>query len=83
MGEPIKLIFLEKIVQIIQQQNLIAQAADTGNYLTDQLVKLEKMYPMLMNSTRGKGMFIAFDILQNKREKLVKEMLQKGKELIH
>ena len=83
MGEPIKLIFLEKIVQIIQQQNLIAQAADTGNYLTDQLVKLEKMYPMLMNSTRGKGMFIAFDILQNKREKLVKEMLQKGKGLIH
>ena len=83
MGDPIRLIFLEKVVQIVQQQNLIAQAADTGNYLIDQLMKLEKMYPMLMNSTRGKGMFIAFDILQNKREKLVKEMLQKGNGLLY
>ena len=79
MGEPIKLIFLEKILQVVEQQQLIAKAAETGNYLTNQLMELEKMYPSILGSTRGKGMFIAFDIFENKREKLVKEMLHKGK----
>ena len=83
MGEPIKLVFLEKVLEVMRQQDLIAKASDTGNYLMNQLMTMEKSYPGLIGATRGKGMFIAFDIFQDKREKLVRELLQKGRQLIN
>jgi acetylornithine aminotransferase len=45
------------VLEVIQQENLIANAAETGNYLMNQL----KNIPQLQQ-VRGKGLMIGFDV---------------------
>ena len=79
MGDPIKLVMLEKVLDVIKREKLIKKVNQTGEYLMGHLQKLEKANPGLIEKSRGRGTFIAFDILQNKREQFQKQMMQKGK----
>ena len=79
MGEPIKLMILEKTIDVVSEQGLVQQAAVTGKYLTDGLKKLEGLYPGTLNSVRGRGTFCAVDGKDTAfRDKLVSSMLNKG-----
>ena len=80
MGEPIKLMILEKTIGVIAEQGLVEQAAVTGKYLTDGLKKLEGLHPGTLNSTRGRGTFCAVNGRDTAfRDKLVSGMLNKGR----
>lgn len=78
MGDPIKLVLLEKVLQVTKRENLIAKAAQTGEYLMKNLLEVQKQHAGLVGRSRGRGTFIAFDVLQNKRESFIGKMLQKG-----
>ncbi|CAK8671881.1 4-aminobutyrate aminotransferase, mitochondrial-like [Clavelina lepadiformis] len=79
MGEPIKLVLLEKVLDVVKEQDLVFQAENTGHYVVNGLRQLEKMFPELLSAIRGRGMFIAADITEaGKRETFVKKLLQKG-----
>jgi L-lysine 6-transaminase len=49
-----------KILQVITEDNLVDNAAQTGTYLQKRLLILSEKYPMISN-VRGFGMLAAFD----------------------
>ena len=51
------------VLEVIEQEKLIANAAETGNYLMSQLKKI----PQLEN-VRGKGLMIGFDVPENLKD---------------
>lgn len=61
------------VLEVIEQENLIANAAETGNYLMEQL----KAIPELQN-VRGYGLMIGFDVPEELKD-LKKNLLWKHK----
>ncbi|XP_075220509.1 4-aminobutyrate aminotransferase [Lycorma delicatula] len=61
MGDPGKIIILEAILDIIKKENLLQTVEETGKVLTSGLKELEKEFPELINSVRGRGTFLAFN----------------------
>tara|TARA_Y100000741_G_scaffold271259_1_gene211364 strand:- start:234 stop:722 length:489 start_codon:yes stop_codon:yes gene_type:complete len=49
-------------LEIIEQENLVKKAKDSGDYLLDHLMTLQNDYPDLVSNSRGKGLFCAFDL---------------------
>jgi len=79
MGEPIKLMLLEKTIGVISEQGLVEQAAYTGNYLREGLKDLEAKYPGALNSVRGRGTFCAVNGRDMEfRDKVMSGMMNKG-----
>nr|CAD2172161.1 unnamed protein product [Meloidogyne enterolobii] len=62
MGEPTKLVLLEKIVQVIKRDQLVSKAKNVGNDLLAELKNLEKCYPHLLKNSRGLGTLCSFDM---------------------
>uniref|UniRef100_A0A1I8BCI3 Gamma-amino-N-butyrate transaminase n=1 Tax=Meloidogyne hapla TaxID=6305 RepID=A0A1I8BCI3_MELHA len=62
MGEPTKLVLLEKIVQIVKRDQLVNKAKNIGNSLLVELNKLEKRYPNMLKNSRGIGTLCSFDM---------------------
>ncbi|XP_001607115.2 4-aminobutyrate aminotransferase, mitochondrial [Nasonia vitripennis] len=79
MGDPSKLILLEAIVDVIEKENLLDRVTRVGNYTLDHLKKLENEFPNSINSSRGRGTFIAFDCATAQlRDATIKKLLQNG-----
>jgi len=72
-----------RILEIIDEENLVENARVVGEYLLKRLLELEKEYPSLISNVRGLGLFCAMDldVLQN-RELLKEKALEKGLLLI-
>ena len=51
------------VLEVIEQENLISNAAETGNYLMAQLKKLRQL-----QKVRGKGLMIGFDLPENLKD---------------
>ena len=49
-----------KILQIIEEDNLLQKAEENGQYLQDSLAKIVNLFPTLTN-LRGRGLLVAFD----------------------
>ncbi|CAD5218957.1 unnamed protein product [Bursaphelenchus okinawaensis] len=79
MGEPTKLVILEKVIEIIKRDRLVEQTAKVGEHLQKALEKLEQHYPNLVSSVRGQGNLCAFDLPDSgKRDKLLGIALKHG-----
>jgi len=52
----------QRYLEIIEQENLVENAAKMGIYFQDQLLNLQEKYPGLLSNVRGRGLFIAFDL---------------------
>ncbi|XP_041977177.1 4-aminobutyrate aminotransferase, mitochondrial [Aricia agestis] len=79
MGDPGKLILLEKVLQVIKQENLLRVATETGKVLKDGLHKLENEFPHLINSVRGRGTFLAFSSPKTEiRDKINNKIKENG-----
>lgn len=64
MGDPFKIILSNHIYKIIQEEKLLENSLDVGQYLMKQLRQLENKTKKICN-VRGKGLFIAFDYKNN------------------
>lgn len=79
MGDPSKLILLESIVEVIQQDNLLDRVARVGDYTLKELKSMQRELPHAINSARGRGTFIAFDCATPElRDATVKKLLSRG-----
>ncbi|XP_023947315.2 4-aminobutyrate aminotransferase, mitochondrial [Bicyclus anynana] len=79
MGDPGKLILLEKVLQVIKNENLLALVNETGKVLKDGLHKLESEFPQVIDSVRGRGTFLAFNATDTKcRDKIVADLKTNG-----
>ncbi|XP_056639753.1 4-aminobutyrate aminotransferase, mitochondrial-like [Diorhabda sublineata] len=79
MGDPGKIILLEAIIDIIRCQNLLDQVEKSGEKLICGLKNLEKEFPDIIHSVRGKGTFVAYDGNSPKtRDAIIKELKKNG-----
>ncbi len=51
-----------KYLQIIQEENLVGNAAKVGEHLQKRLNEIESEFPSLISNSRGLGLFCAFDM---------------------
>ncbi|XP_028170076.1 4-aminobutyrate aminotransferase, mitochondrial, partial [Ostrinia furnacalis] len=80
MGDPGKLILLERVLNVIKKENLLNLVSETGNVLKGGLHDLEKEFPNLMNSVRGRGTFLAFNSCSTEmRDKINNNLKTNGK----
>ncbi|XP_038215218.1 4-aminobutyrate aminotransferase, mitochondrial [Zerene cesonia] len=61
MGDPGKLILLEKVLNVMKKQNLLSVVNESGKVLKEGLHQLENEFPHLINSVRGRGTFLSFN----------------------
>lgn len=52
----------QRYVEIIEEENLLANAATVGRHLLEGLHRLEEEFPGKVSNARGRGMFLAFDL---------------------
>jgi len=62
MGDPGKVVLLEKVIETIHKDNLLQNVQETGEYLQQHLKELEDLYPDIFSGTRGMGTFCAIDV---------------------
>ena len=80
MGDPSKIVLLEKVVQVVKRDNLLNLAQESGRKLMDGLKDLSKRYPQhIKNNVRGIGTFCAFDLSSSqKRDETFVRLQQNG-----
>ncbi|KAG5899124.1 hypothetical protein JTB14_021624 [Gonioctena quinquepunctata] len=78
-GDPGKLYLLEAFLKVLKTQNLLEQVNKSGAKLKSGLISLEKDFPALLNSVRGRGTFLAFNAASSSlRDQLVGGLKKKG-----
>ncbi|MES2767313.1 MAG: L-lysine 6-transaminase [Bacteroidota bacterium] len=50
-----------KYLEIIQEENLLKNAAEMGEYLMQKLQALQQQFPQIISNVRGRGLMCAFD----------------------
>ncbi|XP_014245494.1 4-aminobutyrate aminotransferase, mitochondrial [Cimex lectularius] len=79
MGDPGKLVILEGVLNVIKKHKLLDNVQETGDVLKSGLHNLEKKYPDLINSVRGRGTFLAFNAKNtNLRDSIVTNLKMQG-----
>ena len=72
-----------KMLEIIQQENLVENARIVGTSLLENLLQLQIEFPSFISNARGLGLFCAMDIDSKERRELLKtKALEKGLILI-
>ena len=61
LGEPSKLLMLEKVIKVIEEKNLLEVVKASGATLADGMQRVIDAHPDKVNSLRGKGTFLAYD----------------------
>ena len=78
MGDPIKLVMLEKVLHIVERDKMTENAVTTGNYFLCELEKLQCRHPNFFSNARGRGLFAAVDVPYKTRECFIQKLLQNG-----
>ncbi|SEN39674.1 L-lysine 6-transaminase precursor [bacterium A37T11] len=77
-GNLVDMVRSTQILQIIEEDHLVAHAAKTGDYLHEQLKTLAEVHPIVTN-VRGKGLLCAFDFPDKaKRDQFLIKGMEKG-----
>ena len=61
-GNLVDMIRCARYLEIIRDENLVANAARVGEYFRQRLVELEEEFVGIVDNARGRGMFLAFDL---------------------
>ncbi|VDM39181.1 unnamed protein product [Toxocara canis] len=79
MGEPTKLILLEKAVEVIARDNLLEQVRKVGKGLQSGLRQIESANSSKMHSVRGMGSYCAFNLCDAElRDKFIDIAISNG-----
>ena len=69
----------KRIFEIIEQDNLVENAAERGKQLQEGLRKVQSEHPDIISNARGLGMFCAFDLKDDEtRDDLVGKLFDNG-----
>ncbi len=78
-GNIVDMFRFKRILEIIEEENLVKNAETTGKYLQDRIHELENKYPGKVSNGRGLGLFCAFDVKDtDMRNAIVKNAVDEG-----
>lgn len=78
-GDPGKVLILESILEVMKREKLVDNVNKTGAVLKQGLLEAEKEFPSILNSTRGRGTFLAINAKDGKtRDAIIGKLKQKG-----
>ncbi|CAH1793931.1 unnamed protein product [Owenia fusiformis] len=79
MGDPSKVLFLEEMIEIMKDEDLLAEVTRAGNKLVDGLNEIQGRHPDVLSATRGGGVFVAVDCKDASfRDKLIAQLRNAG-----
>jgi L-lysine 6-transaminase len=61
-GNIVDMFRFKRILEIIEEDNLLDNCVNMGTYLKDKLSRLQDKYPEIVANSRGLGLFRAFDV---------------------
>jgi len=73
-GNLIDMVRFRRIMEIIRQEKLVANAATVGAHLLKQLEGLQADFPEFVSSPRGRGLFCAIDLEDGARRDRVRQL---------
>ncbi len=76
-GNPLACAAANAVLQAIQDEKLLANAALVGEYLVGKLNALQEKYPALLTEVRGKGLIVGAKLTRPGRD-IVNECMQQG-----
>lgn len=78
-GNLVDMFRAKKILEVIEQDNLVDNAAAMGEVLQKGLIRMQEKYPSIVSNARGLGLFCAFDLEDSKtRDKFLNKLFDKG-----
>ncbi len=78
-GNIVDMIRFKKYLEIIQDENLVDNAAVVGDYLLGRLNEMQQRYPALLSNARGKGLYAAIDLPNGElRSKAIAKMFERN-----
>lgn len=73
------MLILEAILNVIKKENLLENVKKTGQYLKCGLLDIEKEFYDILDSTRGRGTFLAINASDGKlRDQILNNLKRKG-----
>ena len=82
-GSLVDMVRLTIYLELIEKENLVEKAAETGTYLLKNLHNLQDKFPNLVSNARGQGLYCAFDLPSSEqRDKLADLLIEEGSILL-
>jgi len=79
MGDPSKIILLEEMIKVINENDLLTNVTNVGRYLVKEMTSLQKRYADQISDPRGHGIYLAVDGKDpGHRDKIVKGLQVRG-----
>ncbi|XP_033735756.1 4-aminobutyrate aminotransferase, mitochondrial-like [Pecten maximus] len=79
LGDPSKLIFLEEVVNLIKEDDLLDRVEDTGSHLLSGLHDVQDRFPGLLSKARGVGTYCSIDVKDaDTRDIILHRLRRKG-----
>jgi len=66
-GSLVDMVRSKRILEIIEEDNLVENAREVGEYMISKLYDLQNKYPSELSNVRGKGLMCAFDLKDSSR----------------
>jgi len=78
-GNLVDMVRAKRMFEIIEEENLVENAARMGDVLQNHLLELQKDFGELVSNARGRGLFCAFDLAGTKmRDNFVTTCMHNG-----
>ncbi len=82
-GSLVDMVRLTIYLELIEKENLVEKAAETGTYLLENINSLQSEFPSLVSNARGQGLYCAFDLPSSEqRDKLADLLMEEGSILL-
>jgi L-lysine 6-transaminase len=81
-GNLVDMVRCSRYLKIIHEEKILEHAAETGVYLHQKLLGMEKSYPELTGNVRGRGLMCAFDLPDRKTRDLLIKACYKNRLLL-
>lgn len=78
-GNLVDMVRFRRYIEIMEEENLVENSRILGDYLLENLLKLQKQYPDKVFNARGRGLMCAFNLKDGEtRDKFIKNVFDKG-----
>jgi len=68
-GNPVTNVQAKAVIDYIDENQLMVNAAETGGYLRDRLLELQDKYPII-GDVRGKGFLLGMELVEDRKTKV-------------